>query len=204
MLARNGGRYPPLAVFEETLSAQASQVSLVRGHYPFAAHALLANPITITVLRDPVQRTISALKHWVAHEVIAHDVLMESLDAGVLPPGSNDLVRYLSAGPHEELVAWDERRERGDLQSEPTEADLDAALKTLERVDVLGVIEDMPAFATRLKSATGVDLPAMQKVNVSSVRLALSDGHMEVIRRRNQLDTQLYRRALQLLATRIP
>lgn len=204
MLARNGGRYPSLAVFEPSLGTQASQVGLIRGHYPFAAHSLLANPITITVLRDPVQRSISELKHWVAHQVIAHDALTESLDAGVLPARSNGLVRYLSAGPHEELVAWDKPCERGDFDREPTEADLGIAIKALERVDVLGVVEDMPAFATRLKAATGFDLPAMHKVNVSSVRLALSDSHVEVIHRHNQLDIELYQRALQLLATGAP
>jgi hypothetical protein len=197
MIARNEGRYPPISIFKDSLSHQSGAVRLLRGHYPFAARRLLEDPLTITVLRDPVQRSISELRHLVSIGILDQTEIAESLESNVLPAMSNAQVRFLSAGPDEDFP-WDVPR-GANSRVEPGQAELEIALKALEAIDILGLVEDMPGFSARLEQATGVQL-SDERSNVGDVRLALSQQQIEVIRQHNLLDAVLYKRALSLLS----
>jgi hypothetical protein len=198
MIARGGGRYPPLPIFEQSLSVQPNPVRLLRGHYPFAVHKLLREPLTIAILRDPVQRSISELRHLISIGVLDYAALVRSLDDGVLPAMSNGQVRFLSARFDEELP-WEDPF-HAYAGGAPEKADLEVARRTLETIGLLGVVEDMPGFSSRLKQTTGVEL-SEERANVGTAQINLDTGHMEVIRQHNLLDAVLYERALELLGT---
>jgi hypothetical protein len=197
MIARNEGRYPPISIFKDGLSLQPGAVRLLRGHYPFAARRLLEDPLTITVLRDPVQRSISELRHLVSIGILDRIEIVRSLEANVLPAMSNAQVQFLSAGPDEEFH-WDAPCD-ANTRFEPGEAELEIALQALEAIDILGLVEDMAGFSARLTQTIGIQL-LDEKSNVGDVQLALGQQHIEVIRQHNLLDAVLYRRALGLLS----
>lgn len=197
MMARHGGRYPPLSVFRPSLAASPDSVRLMRGHYPLAARELLRQPLTVTVLRDPVQRSISELRHLMSIGILDRAAIVRSLEAGILPAMSNGQVHFLSAKADAELQ-WEDPFQ-ADPGGAPDEADLEQALRALETVDLLGLVEDMPAFSTRLRAISGVEIP-QARTNVGTEKLALDAGHIETIRRHNELDAALYERARELLA----
>ena len=196
MMARNGGRYPPINILQPSLSVQPNPVRLLRGHYPFAACCLLREPLTITVLRDPVQRSISELRHLVSIGILDQATIARSLEAGVLPAMSNGQVRFLSER-FDARLPWDEPSE-ANSELALDQSDLEVALRALDSIDLIGLVEDMPSFATRLKRVTGVELPG-DKANVGTTQLALNAGHIEIIRQNNLLDALLYNRAVELL-----
>jgi hypothetical protein len=91
--------------FNETEQAKRDSYKLIKGHFAFGLHANLTGTSEyITVLRDPIERTISHFydaaevkDHWYYEEINRRKLTLENvLDEGTMPNLENNMVRMLS------------------------------------------------------------------------------------------------------------
>ena len=176
-------------------AARRDRIRVVTGHFPLCTIDLLdADFDTITVLRDPVERTLSYLRH---HRKTTPADNTKPLEEIYEDPGNfkhfidNHMVRMLSMRSEEmtdgmlTVIDLDRRR-------------LQAAKTALERMNAFGLQEDLEGFAQRLERLYGWRLGPGVHVNVTE--------HAEVprsFRRRiandNRLDMDLHDHARKLL-----
>ena len=200
MMARGGNRYPDYRLVATTLRSQGKAVRLVCGHYPLSARELLDDPVTVTVLREPVARTISHLKHLVVVNGVPIATIHETLDRGEFPYHSNLMTRLLGPGVASAPLQTLNQRYHA-LMREPIAnpaAAVERALANLRRIDVLGLTEHLDLLIGPLKDL-GVRV-RIRRMNVSkAVDLGLSPAQLETVRAHNELDTELYRAARDIL-----
>ncbi len=176
-------------------------IEVVTGHFPLATVDLLPGPYrTFTVLRDPVERVLSFLRHQ--REVdsrFRHATLDEVYADPVSTSGlvANHMVKMLS------LTA----AEMTDGALTPIEIDperLALACHNLEhRIDVMGLQERFDEFCVDLERTFGWDLgPALFMNRTTPV--PADPGLRARIEADNLHDRQLYRFALQLWRARHP
>ncbi|TWG93785.1 hypothetical protein L598_000400000580 [Mesorhizobium sp. J18] len=198
MMARSGGHYPDIALVMENVVRQRSSVRLLRGHYHLSVRKLLTNPITIAVLREPVSRVISNLKHNIQYNGHTAEAILEDLSKGITRGvATNAMTRYLSGDVglmhpsninqlHHHLLY-------GPIGNE--QARLKSAIAALETIDVLGLAENLDEISLKL-AKLGLSIPPTRRANVSkSGLLKLNDNHKERIREMNLLDVALYEEA---------
>jgi hypothetical protein len=129
-----------------------ARIRLYMGHFPFVATQLLDTElVTLTILRDPVERTISYLKHCKRYheqhrslslEEIYEDrlffaMLMQDHQAKLFAMTPED-----QPESYHDVIEVDERR-------------LEIAKANLERVDVLGLQERFPEFLEEVQRRYG-------------------------------------------------
>lgn len=94
-----------LGKFEKLSAGQKKNIRLVKGHFPFGLHEQLEGSSEyITILRDPVERTISHFyhaaedkTHFRYEEIRKNNYsLMDVLEKGIMPNLDNNMVRMLS------------------------------------------------------------------------------------------------------------
>ncbi|MGE0232633.1 MAG: sulfotransferase family 2 domain-containing protein [Flavobacteriaceae bacterium] len=177
MMARNGGRYPELSIVKNVLVAQRKSVLLFRGHYPLAAAELVPGFLTATVLRDPVERTISQIRHGIARGHMEADEAWSRLEDGDSFFPKNMQVNYLGQSP---------------ASRKPPKAQLAAAKEAIREIDVVGFSDDLQGFAERLNDALGVRLE-FGHVNTGTAPMPeLTERQLETLRANNLLDIELY------------
>lgn len=195
MIRRQGGSYPREIIVANSIRLQGSAVRLVRGHYHFSLSEFMINPLIVTVLRDPVARSISNIRHHARADSLAP--YLNALSQGRLPIPDNMMTRFL--GGTVDLIS-NTRNHRDfldDVIPDPT-ALLDSALQRLERVDCLGIVEQMDLFQARLE-ACDIRI-AIGRYNVAPQdELQLDSLQLETIERHNQLDSRLYAAAKDLV-----
>jgi hypothetical protein len=182
-------------VLLERWRVRREQIRLVTGHFPLCTIELLdADFAAFTVLRDPVDRTLSYLRH---HRNTTPEDREKPLDAIYEDPGNfkhfieDHMVKMLSMRAAEmtdgmmTVLDLDRRRLR-------------TAEKALERMDTFGLQEDLEGFAQRLEGLYGWHLGPPVHENVtegdrvsSSLRRRIADD--------NRLDMELYEHARGLL-----
>lgn len=200
MIFRHRGLYPPAHVFADSLRYQGSSVRLVRGHYHVSLASLLANPITITVLREPVARTISHIKDGVRNGM-AVETVYKRLDAGQMPVEANLMTRYLGGRSGGLLSNLLNKPTYTPLSGRLDETAVEGAIKRLPSITCLGVVERMPEFLTRLKTTLGIDFD-LQHQNAGDVDISLSEKQRQIIARHNDLDLRLYEAAVEEIERR--
>lgn len=191
MMGRAGGQYPPIDVVAETLRYQRNAVRLLRGHYHYCCGALLSNPITIVLLRDPVARCVSSIKHNIRKHGITEAHAISELSEGRLPVADNHMTRYLGgsfpldvaplAAVHHSLLHGAIDDPRGRLAS---------AIENACAADIVGL--DGPAAVAPHLRRLGFQIDDSRRVNVSDVELSLSQKHLDTIAELNALDIELY------------
>lgn len=132
------------------------EIQVVTGHFPLCVAELLPGPFaTFTVLRDPVERTLSFLRHQREVEPRFADASLEEIYADPVSTGglvTNHMVKMLSLTV-DELTA-------GALT--PVTVDdtrLETAKRNLaERIDVMGLQEHFDELCSDLEAAFGWDL----------------------------------------------
>ena len=203
MMNMCGGHYATAEIVAESLMRAPDDFRLVRGHYHLSMRSLVKRPLSIVVLRDPVSRVVSNLKHNVQHNgMTAADVIVALEKGETLEVPLNQMTRYLGgrvsgATPHEigsrhdDLLYGPIRNEKERLRS---------AVGALETIDLLGITEDMKPLSSAL-AKLGIRIPE-ERSNVSDVELDLSEAHLQTIRELNKLDVELYESAKKLLARR--
>jgi hypothetical protein len=172
------------------------EIRVVTGHFPLATMELLgADFRTFTILRDPVERTLSYLRHHRETTPARRDWSLEQVYE---EPGNfkhfidNHMVKMLSLRSEEMLptammsvVKMDQER-------------LTKATGALERMDVVGLQEDLEGFAGRLEQLFGWRLGPPVHENVT-VHTEVPLSFRQRIAEDNQLDMELYEYARALL-----
>lgn len=176
-------------------------IEVVTGHFPFCVTELLPGRwTTFTVLRDPVERTLSFLRHQREVEPrLAHHSLEEIYADPVSTGGlvTNHMVKMLA-------MSVDEMTE-GALSPVPADdAHVARACSRLEHeIDVMGLQEHFDTFCADLEEAFGWDLGPplfMNRTAPAPGSAALRDR----IRLDNAADLRLHDFAQELWARRHP
>jgi hypothetical protein len=176
-------------------------IRVVTGHFPLCTTELLATPfVTMTVLRDPVERTLSALRDLRERDAEHRGKSLEEIYADPIKFRClihNHMVKMLA-------MTCDEMTD-GFL----TVLDLDAGhlerakQNLVERIDVWGVQEHFEEFCDELMCRFGWDLGPPRFANRSTPHDA-EDSLRERIAEDNQLDVELYQFAAELRDQRRP
>ncbi len=176
-----------------SLSAvRTSQVRMYTGHFPYMVCDLIdPDLVTLTVLRDPVDRTISVLKQFKRREARFRDASLESIyeDRPIFRFFvENHQTKVFSLVPQDNEVAINCGLTIDDGRYARAQANL-------SRVDVIGFTESYDAFIAELRARfgwwpTGVDLS--ERANVSSEDWDVEPAFRERIAADNAYDVQLY------------
>lgn len=186
--------YPTYDEFVGTLRAEAPGFDLICGHYPYHVLELLP-PGTgvVTVLRDPLARCISHVKHQMAYERVSRpegperDVnafLAAPRNGMFLQTIANLAVKYLSSSAHPDaLVA-------------PHALSVERAVERCCRAH-FGFADELPAFQRRLAEALFDGRCASLRLpheNRSEDRFEVADlapRNRDLLRELNELDLAL-------------
>jgi hypothetical protein len=185
-----------LPVLLERWAARREEIRAVTGHFPVCTTELLdADFTTFTILRDPVERTLSYLRH---HRATTPEDSERSLEEIYEEPANfrhfieNHMVKMLS------LTTAEMRRTAMMTIVDFDESRLEAAIGALEGMDAFGLQEELEPFAQRLEGLYGWQLGPPVRENVTaptevpaSFRKRIADD--------NALDMELYEHARELL-----
>jgi len=161
------------------------------GHFPFIASQMLdCNPITFTILRDPIDRTISYLKHAkVTHAQHADLELDEIYDDEF----------YFKCFMHNHQVKIFAMDRTDKLESYMDVIDIDekrveTALAHLDEVDHVGFTDDLGHLMGTLSERYGWSFDEVPDIHVSDP-IDLPAGLRERITVDNAADIEFYNRA---------
>ncbi|MGH9227193.1 MAG: hypothetical protein ACRD07_00420 [Acidimicrobiales bacterium] len=182
-------------LLHERFAEHGDRIRVVTGHFPLCTTELLGVPfVTMTVLRDPVERTLSALRNlrerdpeWQGkplEEIYADPVRFRCLI-------QNHMVKMLA-------ITCEEMTDGFLTVLDFDGTHLERAKRNLaERIDVWGLQEHFDDFCDELVRRFGWDLGGPRFANRSAPYEA-EDGLRERIAEDNRLDVELYQFALEL------
>jgi len=185
----------------EQFRERGREIRLIAGHFPLCTTDLLGVPFTtITVLRDPVERTLSSLRHMREQEPMCRDQPLERIyEDPIRFPCliHNHMVKMLSITPEEMTDGM-----LSAVDFEPSH--LERAKRNLaERIGVWGVQEHFDDFCDELTRRFGWNLGRPRFAN-RTTPFPATDDFRERIARDNALDVELYEHALALRAASPP
>ena len=185
----------------ERYAVRRDEIRIVTGHFPLRTAELLGDEFrTLTLLREPVERTLSSLRHLQARTPADRDRPLEELyDDPVRYHGliHNHMVKMFSLSP-EEILAGDGVMARVEVF---TPARLAEAKSRLGGVDVLGLHDQLDEFCDELTERFGWRLGSDVHANrTEPVEVAAS--FRARIAADNAADAELYEHARTLWATR--
>lgn len=176
---------------------------LFAGHIPFAATELLdIDLVRFSVLRDPVARTISHLRQFQRDRPDWRDRRLEELyeDPTVFAWFLHEhQTRVFAASPAELQAVLEADRADLTATSQPvSDEQFTTAVENLERLDVVGVTEQLDRFTDALGLRLGLDLGAVGRVNATPAPAEVDPAFAARIRRDNPADVELHDRARRL------
>ncbi len=173
----------------------ADEIQLVTGHFPLCVTELLDAEFTVlTLLREPVERALSFLRHQ--REVspqFAESALEEIYEDPLCREAllRNHMVRMLS-------MTTDEMTDGVLTQVPVDDTRLETARRNLhDRIDTVGVQEDFEAFCRVLTARYGWKLGPSHRAN-QTAPVETSDAFRQRIAVDNAMDAELYRSAVEL------
>jgi hypothetical protein len=201
MIKRQGGVYPDYDLIAYTVQRQKPGVKFPRGHYPFALSKLLDNPATMVVLRHPMDRTISTIRHIIRHGGRKQEEVIAQMDAGRLPVEDNLMTRYLGTTIDFSVPAKVNPRWFLDPPiKDPTKL-LDTATDIIPTIDYLGLADHLAVLEEQLR-ADGLDI----KVGIHNAskpeEWRPNESQRQLIAEKNTLDLELYEHACREFALR--
>jgi len=169
------------------------------GHFPFYVTELLnTKPITLTLLRDPVERTISYLKHCKRFHPDHKELKLEQIYADSFYRArfmDNHQTKVFSLRAEDkpdsimDVIAIDEERLR-------------AACDNLEKVDVLGLHTHYGEFLDAIGARFGWRFDAVPNLFIGDEPWRVSNDLRRQIAADNAFDIEFYRHAQELHARR--
>jgi hypothetical protein len=206
-------QFPPPAIYPTRAEQKAHKASLhvgllcrkfrerghelrvVTGHFPLCTTELLGVPFTtITVLRDPVERTLSSLRDMREREPVFRGRPLERIYEDPIRFQClihNHMVKMLSITPAE---MTDGALTVVDMDGTHLER---AKRNLVECIDIWGVQEHFEDFCDELARRYGWNLGAPRFAN-RTTPFEVSDDFRQRIAQDNALDVELYRYALLL------
>jgi hypothetical protein len=182
---------------KERLAARGDEVRVVSGHFPLCTAELLGGGFTtITVLRDPVERTLSYLRNARHRSPPDREKSLEEIYEdpfrfhGMI---HNHMTKMLSLTPTEMTAGML-------THVEFTPEHLDRAKRGLAGVDAVGIQERFEEFCGELCRRFGWRLGEPETTNISPPA-EVADAFRARIAADNALDVELYQFAKQLQAT---
>jgi len=183
---------------EARWAARASEIRVVTGHFPLCTTELLGGGFTtFTVLREPVERTLSYLRH---HRKVLKESRQLSLEEIYEDPlrfhglVHNHMVKMFS-------LTLDEMIGGAMTMVDFDPSHLERAQRGLASVDVVGLQEDFEPFVAELERRFGWDLGPPVRANHTDPA-DVDDALRERIAADNALDVELYQYARRLVAER--
>ena len=180
-------------------AANRSDIRVVTGHFPLCVTEALGVPFaTFTVLREPVDRALSFLRHQREEEPrFAGASLEEIYEDPVCREGllTNHMVRMLSLSLDEMTVGALTPVDVNDRRLEVAMANLAG------RIDVVGVQERFEEFCTTLSDRFGWDLGAPQFANRTRPYEASAELRARIAHD-NEADAALHAYAIELVQHR--
>ena len=213
---RNAGDVEPyisVSQLVRSAAARTAEIRLYAGHFAYVVCELLPVRVrSFTLLRDPVARTVSVLRHF-KHRFERYDVLsLEQIydDEFVFEHFVHDhQTKLFSATPQDQIETFASRltheenlaRHRGLVPAGATAtfpvdaARLARAKANLAAVEVVGVTEHYPDFVEELRARfgwwpAGVNTDA--RTNVSSTEWRAPPALLRRIEHDNAFDMELY------------
>lgn len=183
----------------ERFRTHGTGLRVITGHFPLCAVEVLGEPfVTFTILRDPVERTLSLLRRRKAAEVKYHDLGLEEIydDPALYDIIRNHMVKMLSLSAEEmtdtpltATVAFDAAR-------------LGQAQHNLEHgIHVFGLQERFEEFCGELSGLLERDLGVARFANRTQPS-PVRDALRQRIADDNHLDVELYEFAQRLYRER--
>lgn len=205
---------PSPNAFNRYTNNQIAKIKLVRGHYLFGPYdqriyeRIVQNPLIITILRDPVERTISAYRHLLRHPW----ELPELEEKGM---SLNDFVRH--PGFYPRVVNRQTRmvvgafpgvpRSYDDTQAMSDESLLQIAKEHVEQFAFVGVTERFVDSVHLIHKIFGwpeiKDVPLVNVSPTPSGRDTVPPEAIQAIEERTYLDAELHRFAASRLETKL-
>jgi hypothetical protein len=183
---------------QERWAARGDQIRIVTGHFPYCTAELLGGGFaTLTVLREPVERTLSYLRH---HRVLTADDRDKPLEAIYDDPFRfnglihNHMTKMFS-------LTVDEMTDGALTNVEFTPERLERAKQNLATVDAIGLLESFDDFWAELPRRFGWDLGEVVHTNRTEPT-EVPDGFRERIAADNAMDIAFYEYARDLVAER--
>ena len=191
---------------QERWRARGHDIRLLTGHFPVRTTELLdtdAPFVTMTVLRDPVERTLSFLRHQgqrnqrgATADTPLIEIYEDPFRFGAMI--QNHMTRMLSLTP-EEMGPGD-----GVLTSVPYTAErLDMAKEALANLDIFGLQHRLEEFCTELGTRYGLDTGEPTRSNTTEPT-EVGPAFLDRIAEDNALDVELFEYACQLYEERHP
>jgi hypothetical protein len=194
---------------------------LVRGHFRHNLRPLVApDARMLVVLRDPLRRTVSALRHLArdpnfhhTYETAKDFTLSEMIRQPDIMANQRDVqARFLCASRPPEAVAADlaaaralnKTAEAGGFENPP---DFQLAADRLASIDFVGVTEDLATLVTAMAREMDFHPPLyFPFINANPDRAdqlqGLSAEELDILREHNTVDLKLYEFARKLIAWR--
>jgi len=173
-------------------------IRVVTGHFPLCTTELLGGEFTtLTVLREPVARTLSYLRHHRKLTPTDHDKTLEAIyedEFGFETLVHNHMVKMFS-------LTLQEMTDGALTPVDFTPAHLDRAKRQLATVDVLGLQERFDEFCEELSQRFGWQLGAPLHANRTEP-VTSSASFRTRIAEDNWMDVELYDHARQLYEER--
>jgi hypothetical protein len=181
----------------EHWQARRDELRVLTGHFPYCTTTLLDTPVhTVTVLRHPVPRTLSYLRH---HRKLTPEDRDRPLEAIYDDPFRfrcmihNHMVKMLGMDASEMTAGMI-------TELECTPAHLERAKATLRRIDLVGTQERYDSFWSAFGDRFGLDLGPMAFANQTDP-VDVDPDFLERIEADNALDVALYEEAVALTST---
>ena len=199
----------------ELTPQQIAKYRFIRGHYQYGPNDnklyrfVTQNPLCMTVLRDPVERTISEYRHYVRNPSPIHDDIVAhnlSLMEYVCSPKYyrrvvNRQTRLVIGALGRFPMSYD------DAKALSAEALLQLAKERIEQFVFIGITERLEESIKLLYYTFGWKLDdEIPSLNVSPLPTSLdsiSQEALQAIEERTQLDAELYRFATELFKDRL-
>lgn len=174
----------------ERWPSRRAEVRVLAGHFPLCLREILAEEFVVfTLLRDPVERVLSALREQrqklpefaeKSFEEIYFDPLRHAMHR-------NHMVKMFGMRPDEQT---DGLLTRLDMD----ERHVERALSGLDSCDAVGFQSDFDAFCAHLEQRYEWDLGPSRVENASDP-VDMSDGIVEIVTADNALDIAFYEAA---------
>ena len=186
--------YLSIDCLRERLAARGDQIRVITGHFPLRTVEVVGGRYTtLTLLRDPVERMLSQLRH--DREIRPSrrsKPIEENYDDGH-GLADNNMTKMLSLTPAEMSASMFTR-------TELNRDHLERAKEGLAGMDAVGLQEDFEDFCDRLAARFGWDLGEPEVVNPTA-RVEAPESLRARIAEDNALDIELYEFAKVLIAS---